>query len=269
MTVGKPFEEGDSAPGSAEDDATLDIVRLLIETETRHAETHQGRSASAEGGAGGEPAAGRVAPRRVTLHGKPKLRGRHVPQEALSAGELEFETADAPEDLRPRRFGLRMPRLKMPRILTQRAGQMAPQKAGRMTMDRKRLVRAGKLAALAGAVLLVWFKPWLIPLLLFIVVWLALIVFLLLGSARISELLERGWAFYQARRPAKAAQIIARLQKAADRLDGILARMPERLADGIFTPDLGRSARDMAAENRPLPENDPFERLTRGRQPAE
>jgi len=39
MTLGKHQDEAISAPDSAKDDDTLDIVRLLIETETRHAKS--------------------------------------------------------------------------------------------------------------------------------------------------------------------------------------------------------------------------------------
>ena len=100
-------------------------------------------------------------------------------------------------------------------------------------------------------------------------VWLALIVFLLLGSARISELSEGAWIWYQSKRPDRAQKIIVRLQRAADRVDGLLARLPERFSDGIYTPDLGRSERDMALENVELPQDDPFERLALRRSPAE
>ena len=117
--------------------------------------------------------------------------------------------------------------------------------------------------------MIVFLKPWLVPLLVFMFVWLALIVFLLLGSARISEVAQRAWELFQQKRPEQAARIMTKLQNTADRVDGILARLPARFVDGFFTPDLGRSQRDMARENVQLPQDDPFERLAARRQPAQ
>ena len=261
MALGKASGEVNSAPKTAAEDATLDIVRLLVETEARHAEAHVDRQATAGHDTGDVPVAPRVAPRRVTLLGKPQGRGGR-PLAAPEVAELE--------DLRPRRFGLKLPRLGRKPAVKPAAKPVKEQSgAPRMNLNRKDMARYGKLAALVAVGLVVLFRPWLIPLLLFMAVWLGLIVFLLLGSARVSELGAAAWEYYQQRRPKGAAKIVTRLQNAADRLDGILARMPARVADGIYTPDLGRSARDMAQQNRSLSEEDPFARLGGSRSPAE
>lgn len=257
MALGKASQEDDSAPETAAEDVTLDIVRLLVETEARHAEAHMEQRVTAGGDTGDGPVAARVTPRRVTLRGKPQGRGGR----ALA----EPEAAQG-EDLRPERFGLRLPRLQRRPAAEQ---VREPDGGKRTVLRRKDMIHLGKPAALMGFALVVLFKPWLIPLILFMAFWLGLIVFLLLGSARVSELGEAAWVFYRQRRPKRAAAIITRLQKAADRLDGILARLPARLADGIYTPDLGRSARDMALENRSLGKDDPFSRLGRAPTPAD
>ena len=109
MTLGKHQDEAISAPDSARDDDTLDIVRLLIETETRHAKAHPERRGEAHGegrdDAGASSAAARIAPRRVTLRGQPKdVRGRPV----AASDEAPYRA----EDLRPSRFGLKWPALE-------------------------------------------------------------------------------------------------------------------------------------------------------------
>ena len=265
MTLGKHQDEAISAPDSAKDDDTLDIVRLLIETETRHAKAHPERRGEAHGeghdDASASSAAAPISPRRVTLRGQPKdVRGRPV----AASDEARYRA----EDLRPGRFGLKWPRLSaLKRIGGMRA--RSRQHVGTSKIEKDQILRYLKLAGLTALALVILFKPWLIPLVLFMLVWLALIVFLLLGSARISELSEGAWIWYQSKCPERAQKIIMRLQRAADRVDGLLARLPERFSDGIYTPDLGRSERDMALENVELPQDDPFERLALRRSPAE
>lgn len=273
MTLGKHQDEATIAPDSAKDDDTLDIVRLLIETETRHAETHPERLGEAHGEARGDAgessAAASIAPRRVTLRGKPKmLRARPEGDPDEDEAMTWVGSDGTSEDLRPSRFGLKLPRLtRLKQIRRKVARFKAP--SGKRKFEKDQMMRYAKLTGLTALALVVLFKPWLIPLILFMLAWLALIVFLLLGSARISEILESAWLWYQGKRPEKAQKIMERLQCAADRVDGILARLPERFSDGIYTPDLGRSARDMALENVQLPQDDPFERLALRRAPAE
>lgn len=262
MTLGTHQDPSISAPDSAADDATLDIVRLLIETEARHAEAHPEQAGEAQGDAGAKLAAGRVAPRRVTSAGQARERRSG----AVSRGvPSDREQAQLFEDLRPHsffrgwfsRFAV-FGRYERPKALQ-----------GRVKFDKEQVVQYAKLAGLVALALVMLFKPWLIPALFFMLVWLALIVFLLLGSSRISELSKAVWGWYQAKRSERAEAIIVALQRAADRVDGILARLPARVSDGIYTPDLGRSARDMAREGRVLSQEDPFERLALRPEPAE
>ena len=143
MTLGKHQDEAISAPDSAKDDDTLDIVRLLIETETRHAKVHPERRGEAHGegrdDAGASSAAARIAPRRVTLRGQPKdVRGRPV----AASDEAPYRA----EDLRPSRFGLKWPRLSaLKRIGGMRA--RSRQRAGTSKIEKDQILRYLKLAA--------------------------------------------------------------------------------------------------------------------------
>ncbi len=104
----------------------------------------------------------------------------------------------------------------------------------------------------------IW-KPWLIPGLLFLLFWVSLIVYFSLGPDRVTELVLGGWEFFEKRQPERAARWLARIQSGADRVDGWLARLPERWTDGIYLPDLGRSGvGGDALDDRP----DPFDRLS-------
>lgn len=263
-------QTADKTQGSAGEDDTLDIVRLLIETEARYEKVHSAAQ-KGETGAGNQPLGARVSPRRVTLRGKPvDTRGAAVPE------DLTSDISEAPEleDLRPRRFGLRLPRIAFPRLCRPTLQRRARQKtAGGQASNRAKSLQQyaqyAKLAALSGLAVLILFKPWLIPLMLFVLAWLSLVAFLLLGSARISELAEGVWMFYRSRRPERAQRVLARLQRAADSVDGVLARLPAKWVDGVFTPDLGRSELAREEADIELPRDDPFERLARQGTPAE
>lgn len=116
------------------------------------------------------------------------------------------------------------------------------------------------LVALIGIVL--W-RPWLIPGLLFVAFWVALIVYLTLGPDRVAEIAYGRWQWFSARYPERAGRLLTRAQRGADRLDGWLARLPERWTDGIYLPDLGRSQSEAGpVEDQP----DPFDRLAEQQQ---
>lgn len=255
----------------AEGDETLEIVRLMIETEERHAQTHgQPMPESDES----------PEKRRHTKHARqmstpdplpedqpPEEAGAAViapmPEAPRAFEPLRHAEAEPPatpqEDLRrKRRFLPPMPRLKLPMPRFERKGK-APLRAAQMS--RPELVQYAKLAALVVVALIIFFKPWVLPLVLFVLVWLSLILFLVLGGARISELMQAGWRGYALRRPEASARMLARLQRAADRADGLLARLPEKWADGIYTPDLGRSAIEQSAAAEAELAEDPFEKL--------
>lgn len=105
--------------------------------------------------------------------------------------------------------------------------------------------------------LMIW-RPWLIPGLLFLALWVILIVYFTVGPDRITELALGVWEWFSKRHPERAQRWLTRIQAGADRLDGWLAALPESWTDGIYLPDLGRSA----TEERPEAlEADPFDRL--------
>lgn len=109
---------------------------------------------------------------------------------------------------------------------------------------------------------MIW-RPWLIPGLLFLTFWLGLIAYFTLGPERVSELVQAGWERFSRRFPERAGRILARVQHGADRMDGWLARLPERWTDGIYLPDLGRST---VNENPVEERDDPFEKLAAERE---
>ncbi len=299
---------------TSDEDATLDIVRLLVETENRR----QHAQSEATGGAGivraadskplagsagdvvGHTANGEIRPRRSFL--KPTrdaIPAHSGPQLGQGLTHVEPQVDELPEleDLRPRKLGVGMPRLRRPRVKLPRFamplwGKRASKPPREKPLEKpvKQLLQKpepiggtgsssredqtgwsqyAKLAVLVAVGLVVVFKPWLIPLILFVMVWLALILFLVLGSARMSDISSGFCNYLRNKYPERAARLLVRLQNAADRLDGILARMPERLVDGIYSPDLGRSARDLDDTSIHALDDDPFDRLQAHRTPAE
>jgi len=101
-------------------------------------------------------------------------------------------------------------------------------------------------------------KPWLIPGLVFLTILFAVIAYFTIGPDRVAELTATAWEKLSKRFPERSERILGKIQRGADRLDGWLARLPDRWTDGFYLPDFGRSAgTDTAADGR----DDPFERL--------
>ena len=153
-----------------------------------------------------------------------------------------------------------------------RLGRMLPRKGGAAEraapVEGLKARLAGfeptrKQAALVALVAVMVWWPWLIPGLLFLTFWAGLIAYFSLGPDRVSELVVSAWAKFEKRSPERAARSLARIQAAADRIDGWLARLPERWTDGIYLPDLGRSQVIEAASE---PKGDPFDRLASERE---
>ncbi len=112
--------------------------------------------------------------------------------------------------------------------------------------------------------IMLW-RPWLIPGLLFVTFWVALIAYLSVGPDRVREIGQGRWEWFSARHPERAERVLTWAQRWADRMDGWLARLPERWTDGIYLPDLGRSQADAGpVEAQP----DPFDRLVAQQQTA-
>jgi len=274
MKTGSDQRPGGPGAASREEDETLEIVRLMMEAETGASKAPP-ETASDQGGAARPepsqtpqaPAGGSAAPTpgQVNGHRIPTRRAKQVPRCERSKDQfdtLEPQAALREEDPGPGK-ALRLSRLRFPPLRRRAPHSEDHPDEGRQAMPRKRAVLYAKLAALAGAALLLVWKPWLVPLLIFLTIWLALVLFLLLGSTRISELTAKAWAFYCARRPKRAARIYKALQRGADRADGLLARLPEKWTEGIYTPDLGRSELGLSAARRAALEDDPFSRLAR------
>ncbi len=230
--------KGTGRPSEGEDE-TLDIVRSMIEAETHEMGPHPQNPSRNDGGTS-------AAAQGQRAHEA----GLETPQRP--ADPLEGQNAPSGEDRHARKQ----------RNLSRSGGRPGRDRLGfRQGLKGKWAVRGARWAALAAAALLLILKPWLLPLMIFMMIWFSLILFLLLGSARLAELTQRVWTVYSARRPERAARVYKVLQRAADKADGLLARLPETWTDGIYTPDLGRSARGLSAERRAALEDDPFARL--------
>lgn len=114
-----------------------------------------------------------------------------------------------------------------------------------------------QIALFVLAVVVIW-RPWLVPLLLFVALFSALIAYLTLGPDRVAELIAARWEWFQKRYPERAEIVLGKAQRGADRLDAWLAKLPEKWTDGVYLPDLGRSD----ADGKPLDDKpDPFDRL--------
>ncbi len=118
--------------------------------------------------------------------------------------------------------------------------------------------RIARWHVIAGAVLLLCIlRPWLLPAIFFISLWVLLIAYLTLGPDRMAEFVSVGWHRLRARRPALAENLRRRADALALRLDALLDRLPEKWTAGLYLPDL--SAPEDPDTTRP----DPFDRLAR------
>ena len=117
-----------------------------------------------------------------------------------------------------------------------------------------------KQAAFILFVAVMLWRPWLIPGIVLLSVWIGLIVYFTVGPERISELVISGWERFARRSPDRAERALGAIQRWADRLEGWLARLPETWTDGVYLPDLGRSHVEIAEDG-----PDPFDRLTHER----
>ena len=139
----------------------------------------------------------------------------------------------------------------------QSAARVAPKledlSGRRMTSAwRKRLLIA------APIVLIVLWKPWLIPGLVIVAFWLVIAAFAVLGSERMAEGFIRFYVWLDARNPARAERIRDRADRLAMRLDALLDRLPERWTEGLYMPDFSRASL-MGDGLDDLP--DPFDRI--------
>ncbi len=107
----------------------------------------------------------------------------------------------------------------------------------------------------AAIIVIIYVRPWLIPITLFVVFLSVLIAYLTLGPDRVAELVVGAWQRLRLRRPELAETIRQRAEATAVRIDAALDRVPGSWTDGLHVPDF--SEPDPAVANRP----DPFDRL--------
>lgn len=141
------------------------------------------------------------------------------------------------------------------RALKTRIAGLAPKRLAGQLQGRR---PTPKLMFWAVVALIFLVKPWLIPAILFVVFWIALIAYLTLGPDRVAEIVTGGWHRLQRRRPDLASRIRTRADETAMRVDAMLDRVPGKWKEGLYMPDFSQAAADAAAlEERP----DPFERI--------
>lgn len=110
----------------------------------------------------------------------------------------------------------------------------------------------------ALVLLVVVWRPWLIPGALFVSFWVALIIYLTVGSDRFLEWMSSAWYRFVNANPERAEKLRARADAFALRFDAFLDRLPESWAEKLALPDLSAQRAEQEALNeRP----DPFERL--------
>ena len=109
----------------------------------------------------------------------------------------------------------------------------------------------------AAVIAIMYFRPWLIPITLFVLFLSVLIAYLTLGPDRVAELVVGAWQKLRARRPELAETIRQRAELMATRIDAALDRVPGSWTDGLHVPDFSEA--DTAIGDRP----DPFDRLAK------
>ena len=112
--------------------------------------------------------------------------------------------------------------------------------------------------AIAALVLVVWFRPWLIPGILFVGFWIGLIAYLTLGPDRSIEIASDVWSWISRKSPRTANRLRQGADAFALKFDALLDRLPDRWAEKLSLPDLSQPATQPDTLD-DLP--DPFEKL--------
>ena len=111
---------------------------------------------------------------------------------------------------------------------------------------------------LAVLALIMYFRPFLIPVLILINLLVGLIIYLSLGPDRAHEHLAAAWGWLVRNRPKRAEKLRGMADRFALRFDAFLDRLPDRWAEKLALPDFSQSAQAQSKlEDRP----DPFDRL--------
>lgn len=131
--------------------------------------------------------------------------------------------------------------------------------APRILIARLRAYRpTGKHVFWAAVALIMLIRPWLIPTVLFVIFWVALIAYLTLGPDRVAELVSAGWERLRRRSPGLADRIRKRADRTAVRVDAVLDKLPGEWKEGLYMPDFSEEAVGRSVlDERP----DPFDRI--------
>lgn len=168
-------------------------------------------------------------------------------QKRVSSREVlpELEPADGEYGDQPQVHKTRASKRKM------RAGGSLKDRITAYRPTRKHLL-------IAGVVLVMLIRPWLIPGILFVTFWVVLIAWLTLGPDRIMEWMGNAWDRLSTRNPAMAERMRQRGDAFALRFDAMLDKLPDSWAEKLALPDMSRpieADKDLSAEP------DPFDKL--------
>ncbi len=108
-------------------------------------------------------------------------------------------------------------------------------------------------------VIFLW-RPWLLPILFLVAVWIVLIVYLTLGPDRVTELVVGRWQKLRRDRPELAERLRRRANRMTLRLHAVLNRLPDKWTEGLYLPDFSDPAPDAKSVNSV---DDPFEKLAK------
>lgn len=180
----------------------------------------------------------------------------------------ELEPAPEVQEEQPikhprRRFGLRRAQKTEPSasLDTPPTADASKPRAKSSVLSRMRKVGtfrpSPKLMFCVAVAAIVFIRPWLIPITLFLTFLIVLITYLSLGPDRVAELVVSFWRRLQARKPEFAEDLRARAERMAVRIDAVLDRLPDKWTSGIYLPDFSRPTE--TPDDLP----DPFERLAR------
>ena len=186
---------------------------------------------------------------------------REVSREVLPELVPGADEADAEPIKHPRKLFQKARTTDKPKAQSKPEAKMGPAKFKRNLKNAVAYVGSyrpsRKFAFFALIAAVVYVRPWLIPITLFVAFWVVLIGYLTLGPDRVAELVVGAWQKLHARRPELAENIRHRAQAMAERIDAVLDRMPGSWSDQIHVPDF--SPNQNIAADRP----DPFDRLAK------
>lgn len=172
----------------------------------------------------------------------------------------------SPDMVEPARKKVKHPRRTNPYIAKARQklripklARLSPSRGLEWLADRVlnyRPTRTHTIIAVLAAIM--YLRPWLIPIVLFVSFWVVLIAYLSLGPDRVAEIVVGAWRRLAARRPELAENIRQRAEAGAGRIDAFIDRLPAKWTEGLYVPDFSRPA----AEDEDMTDDvDPFDRI--------